>query len=157
MCIRDSAISIANTSFAGIGSTTRMPSSVFVIKQSENVIKLARSAEDALASNPVELDITSVGIGTSHSLTSTNQNQKVMMLIDNMIQSPIAGTSVTTTLADSAALAQDVIKFTGISSFAGADYIQVGSGNTIECMKILSVGIGSTTVSYTHLTLPTKA
>ena len=32
-----------------------------------------------------------------------------MMLIDNMIQSPIAGTSVTTTLADSAALAQDVI------------------------------------------------
>ena len=66
------------------------------------------------------------------------------MLIDNMIQSPIAGTSVTTTLADSAALSQDVIKFTGISSFAGADYIQVGSGNTIECMKILSVGIGST-------------
>jgi len=137
-------ISIANTSFAGIGSTTRMPSSVFVIKQSENIIKLARSAEDALKSNPVELDITSVGIGTSHSFTSTNQNQKVLMLIDNMIQSPIAGTSVTTTLADSAALAQDVIKFTGISSFAGADYIQVGSGNTIECMKILSVGIGST-------------
>ena len=138
------AISIANTSFAGIGSTTRIPSSVFVIKQSENIIKLARSAEDALKSNPVELDITSVGIGTSHSFTSTNQNQKVMMLVDNMIQSPIAGTSVTTTLADSAALAQDVIKFTGISSFAGADYIQVGSGNTIECMKILSVGIGST-------------
>ena len=54
-----------------------------------------------MKSNPVELDITSVGIGTSHSLTSTNQNQKVMMLVDNMIQSPIAGTSVTTTLADS--------------------------------------------------------
>ena len=138
------AISIANTSFAGVGSTTQMPSSVFVIKQSENIIKLARNAEDALASNPVELDFTSVGIGTSHSLTSTNQNQKVLMLVDNMIQSPIAGTSVTTHLADNAALAQDVIKFAGISSFAGADYIQVGSGNTIECMKILSVGIGST-------------
>ena len=138
------AISIANTSFTGIGSTTQTPSSVFVIKQSENIIKLARNAADALASNPVELDFTSVGIGTSHSLTSTNPNQKVLMLVDNMIQSPIAGTSVTTTLADTAALSQDVIKFTGISSFAGADYIQVGSGNTIECMKILSVGIGST-------------
>ena len=138
------AIGIANTSFVGIGSTTYMPSSVFVIKQSENKIKLARSAADALASNPVELDVTSVGIGTSHSFTATNKNQKVLFAIDNMIQSPIAGTSVTTTLADNVALAQDVIKFTGISSFAGADYIQVGSGNTLECMKILSVGIGST-------------
>ena len=138
------AISIANTSFAGVGSTTQTPSSVFIIKKSENIIQLARNAQDALAATPVPLDITSVGIGTSHSLTSTNQNQKVLMLVDNMIQSPIAGTSVTTTLADSAALSQDVIKFTGISSFAGADYIQVGSGNTIECMKILSVGIGST-------------
>ena len=138
------AISIANTSFAGIGSTTRVPENVFVIKKSENIIRLARSAEDALKQIPVPLDITSVGIGTSHSITGVNPNQKVLFAIDNMIQSPIAGTSVTTTLADSAALAQDVIKFTGISSFAGADYIQVGSGNTIECMKILSVGIGST-------------
>jgi hypothetical protein len=138
------AIGIANTTFAGIGATTFTPSSVFVIKKSENKIQLARSAEDALASIPVPLDISSVGIGTSHSLTGVNPNQKVLFAIDNMIQSPIAGTSVTTTLADSAALAQDVIKFTGISSFAGADYIQVGSGNTIECMKILSVGIGST-------------
>ena len=138
------AIGIANTTFAGIGSTTFTPSSVFVIKKSENIIQLARSAQDALKAEPVPLDISSVGIGTSHSLTSTNQNQKVLMLVDNMIQSPIAGTAVTTSLASNVLVAQDVIKFTGITSFAGADYIQVGSGNTVECMKILSVGIGST-------------
>ena len=45
----------------------------------------------------VPLDLTSVGVGTSHSFTSKNQNQKVLISIDNVIQSPVAGTSVTTT------------------------------------------------------------
>ena len=138
------AIGIARTTFVGVGSTTQLPTSVFVIKQSESKIKLARSAEDALKAIAVPLDLTSVGIGTSHSFTSKNQNQKVILSIDNIIQSPVAGTSVTTILADNAIKNTDVIKFVGLTSFFGADYIRVGPEDTGEIMKILGVGIGST-------------
>ena len=88
------------------------------------------------------LDLTHVGIGTSHSFSSKNANTRVLVAIDNYLQSPIAGTSVTTTLDRAADKSQDVIFFTGITSFFGADNIRVSSGNT-------------SAVSYTHLTLPT--
>ena len=68
----------------------------------------------------------------------------MLVAIDNYLQSPIAGTSVTTTLDKAADKSQDVIFFTGITSFFGADNIRVSSGNTSEVMKILSVGIGTT-------------
>ena len=138
------AIGIARTTFVGVGSTTQLPTSVFVIKQSESKIKLARSAEDALKAIAVSLDLTSVGIGTSHSFTSKNQNQKVILSIDNIIQSPVAGTSVTSVLADKAIKNTDILKFVGLTSFFGADYIRVGPEDTGEIMKILGVGIGST-------------
>ena len=138
------AIGIARTTFVGVGSTTQLPSSVFVIKQSDSKIKLARSAEDALKAIAVPLNFTSVGVGTSHSFTAKNQNQKVILSIDNIIQSPVAGTSVTTALADDAIANTELIKFVGLTSFFGADYIRVGPEDTGEIMKILGVGIGST-------------
>jgi hypothetical protein len=62
-------------------------------------LKFAGSAADALKITPTVFDITSVGIGTSHSFTAINQNSKNIIAIDNYIQSPIVGTSITTTLA----------------------------------------------------------
>ena len=53
---------------------------------------LCRSAEDALAALPTTLDLTSVGIGTSHKFTAGNQNSRVLISIDNVIQSPIVFT-----------------------------------------------------------------
>ena len=79
-----------------------------------------------------------------HTFTSKNANTRVLVAIDNYLQSPIAGTSVTTTLDRRIDKSQDVIFFTGITSFFGADNIRVSSGNTSEVMKILSVGIGTT-------------
>jgi len=141
-----SAIGIAATNFptVGIGTTTLLPSSLFVIKKGDNKIQLARTAEDALKQIAVPLDLTHVGIGTSHSFTMKNPNTKVLIAVDNYLQSPIAGTSVTTTLDRSIDKAQDVIFFSGITSFFGADHVRVSSGNTSEVMKILSVGIGTT-------------
>ena len=141
-----SAIGIAATNFptVGIGTTTLLPSSLFVIKKGDNKIQLARTAEDALKQIAVPLDLTHVGIGTSHSFTMKDPNTKVLIAVDNYLQSPIAGTSVTTTLDRSIDKAQDVIFFSGITSFFGADHVRVSSGNTSEVMKILSVGIGTT-------------
>ena len=134
------AIGIASTSFVGIGTTDKVPSDVYVVKISEDAIKLARSAQDALSIVPTALDITSVGIGTSHRFVSTNQNAKALLTLDNIIQSPVVSTAVTTTLADYVHPTDNLIEFSGITSFFGADLIKIND----EIMKIEGVGIGST-------------
>ena len=92
-------ISIASTNISGIGITDKVPSTVYVVKDSESRIRLSGSATDALATNPITFDFTSVGVGTVHKLTSTNQNSKVLIAIDNMIQSPIVSSGVTALLS----------------------------------------------------------
>jgi hypothetical protein len=135
------AIGIASTDFGvGIGTTDKMPSKVFAIKVDDRKIRLARSAEDALKGSPVSLDIVNVGIGTSHTLTSKNQNGKCLIALDNYIQSPIVPTSVTTGLSTHVSLFDNILVVSGINSFFGGDLIRVDD----EVMRISSVGFGST-------------
>ena len=79
------AIGIASTSFVGVGTTDKVPGTVFAIKVDDNKIKLAASAEKALKATPEVLDFTSVGIGTSHRFVSINQNSKGILALDNVI------------------------------------------------------------------------
>ena len=117
-----------------------MPTDLFAVNVSGNAIKLASSAENALKTIPETLDIISVGIGTSHRFVATNQNSKVLVSIDNIIQSPIVSVALTTTLSDSVSTTDDLINLSGITSFFGGDLIKVGN----EIMLIESVGIGIT-------------
>ena len=134
------AVGIAETDgFVGIGSTTLLPEFSYVIKINDDKIKLTDSAQKALLTLPEAVDITSVGIGTSHRFVSTNPNSKVILSLDNIIQSPIVSTSVTTHLSDQVFTTDDIIKTAGITSFYGADLIQIGS----EIMRIDAVGIGT--------------
>jgi hypothetical protein len=133
-------IGIASTSFVGVGTTSLLPASVFVIKVNEQKIKLARSAEDALKTIPISLDITSVGVGTYHTFTAKNQNSKCIIALDNYLQSPIVSTSVTTGLTTHIGLIDDIIRFSGITSFFSGDLIKIND----EIMKINTVGLGST-------------
>lgn len=103
-------------------------------------MKVATSATDSLKSIPNVLDLTIVGVGTTHRFTSHNQNAKVLISLDNIVQSPVVATSQTTTLANSLPATEDVLYFTGITSFFGGDLIRIGS----EIMKIEGVGIGDT-------------
>jgi hypothetical protein len=134
------AIGIATTSFVSVGSTDKLPEEVYIVKVDINNVKLARSAEDALKFIPKVLDITSVGIGTLHRFVATNQNAKVIVALDNLIQSPIVSTATTTTLATNAFTTDDIIFFNQITSFFGGDLIKIGD----EIMRIDGVGIGST-------------
>ena len=80
-----------------MGSTTLLPTeNIFAIKVDDNTIKLATSAANALLDTPIAVELESVGIGTSHRFVATNQNAKVLVAIDNLIQSPLVATSVTT-------------------------------------------------------------
>ena len=135
------AVGIAETDgFVGVGSTTLLPSSAFVVKIDDDKIKLAETAQKSLLRTPEVVDITSVGIGTSHRFVSTNQNAKLIVSLDNIIQSPVVATSVTTTLSRECFTTDDLVEVTGITSFTGADLMQIND----EIMKIESVGVGST-------------
>ena len=134
------SIGIAATSISGIGVTTKLPSSVFAVKIAENKLKLARTAAEALQNVPKVLDITAVGVGTTHSLTAKNLNSKVLVTLDNNIQSPVIQSPINTKLSFDAAVETDFITLTGISSFFSGDVIKVND----EFMKIDTVGIGST-------------
>ena len=136
-----SAVGIVTTSFVGTSNTTFLPGeNIFAVKVDDNIIKIASSAENALKSIPEVVELESVGIGTSHRFISTNQNAKVIVALDNLIQSPIVSTSQTTTLANQMLTVDNILEFSGITSFFGSDLIQIGD----EIMKIEGVGIGST-------------
>ena len=135
-------IGIAQTTFAGIGETTLLPDTDFVyaIKLDESRIKLASSAENANASTPLPINFTNVGVGTFHTLTSTKQNTKCLVTLDNFIQTPIVSTAVTTSTDKEVSFGAVVIETTGITSFFASDLIQVES----EIMKVNTVGFGTT-------------
>ena len=137
-----SAIGIATTSFAGVGNTEYLPTGedIFVIKISDDKIKLASSAENALKRIAVPLELESVGIGTSHRFIATNQNARCLIALDNLIQSPIVSTAQTQTLAKNVTSVDNEVFLSGITSFFGSDLIKLGD----EVMKITGVGVGST-------------
>ena len=88
------------TPFCRHWCTSLLPTTtqVFVIKENNSTIKLASSAENALAQTPVAIDFTSIGLGTFHTLTAEKQNSKCLIALDNYIQNPIVSTGSTTTL-----------------------------------------------------------
>jgi len=134
------AIGIASTSFVGVGTTTSLPGDLFVIKVTDDAIKIASSAENALKPVPEAVDLTSVGIGTSHRFVATNKNAKGLIAIDNIIQSPVVSTAVTTTLAVKLTTTDDSIRLTGITSISGSDLLKIGD----EILRVDAVGVGQT-------------
>ena len=94
---------------------------IFAIKVDDNTIKLATSAANALEEVPIAVELESVGIGTSHRFVATNQNAKVMVAIDNVLQSPVVATAVTTGISTNVTVFDEQVKFSGITSFFGSD------------------------------------
>jgi len=148
------AIGIGSTDFGvGIGTTDKLPSSIYVVKVDENNIKLARSAEDALKFVPNTLNITSVGIGTNHTFTSTKQNAKSIISIDNVIQSPVVSTSLTTHLVSNLPISRDILYSNSAVGLFIGDLIKIDD----EIMKIESVGVnGTNSISVLRSWLGTK-
>jgi len=137
-----SAIEITSQSIPGYGTTDKLPSTVYAVKVDDSTLRLATSAENALKTNPTYLDITAVGVGTSHSFTSKKQNSRCILSIDNVVQSPIVSTAVTTTITADVSATTDKIKLSGITSITGGDMLKIGD----EIMKVDSVGLGATNV-----------
>ena len=138
-------IGIATTTITGIGLTDKLPSTVYAVKYTDRndrdfKIRVSATAEDSLAVPPKVLDLVSVGIGTSHRFTSSYQNNtKLLITLDNIIQSPIVSTSVTTTTSNIVNLTDERIYFYDTTNFSSGDVIKIDD----EIMKIKSIGVGS--------------
>ena len=134
------SVGIAATAISGIGVTSKLPSTVFAVKIAENKFKVARTAAEALQAVPKVIDVTAVGVGTTHSFTSQNLNSKALISLDNNIQSPVIQSPINTKLSFDALVTTDFVTLTGISSIFSGDVIKVNN----EFMQVDTVGIGST-------------
>jgi len=134
------AIGIGTTSIVGVGTTNKLPSKLYIIKLNDLNVRVAASASEALLPIPNPLTLTSVGIGTLHKFTAKNQNSKLLVSVDNVIQSPIVSTAITTTLSGNVSLLDTQIIFSGITSFFAGDTVIIDN----EVMKIDSVGVAGT-------------
>lgn len=134
-------IGIATTSIAGIGTTDKLPSTLYIVKVDELNVKVATSASNALKTTPEVLDLTSVGIGTSHIFIGKNQNARVLISIDNVIQSPIVATALTSSLSQRITPVDNIIRVvSGISSYSSGELLKIDD----EIMLVESIGFGAT-------------
>jgi hypothetical protein len=133
------AIGIGTTSISGIGITDRLPSTLYIVKKNDIYVQVAASSSDALKTIPKVLDITNVGFGTLHRFISKKQNTRALISIDNVIQSPIVSTSITSKTSAPVLMSDNTIDFVGITSFFGGDLIKIDD----EIMRITSVGSGA--------------
>ena len=136
------AIGIATTSISGIGLTDKLPSTLYVVKINDIDIQVSASSSEALKTTPDVLDITSVGIGSSHIFTAKNQNNKAIITLDNAIQSPVVSTSTTTTAIQDISFFDFEIYLSSADLISGGDLLKIDD----EIMKVYSVGVGSTNV-----------
>lgn len=89
-------IGIASSSPGAAGITTQLPQIVYPIVVDKNNIKL--SLGSTYAQNNENVDLTTLGIGT-HSFEAFKQNSKVLISVDNIIQSPISVASTVQVLS----------------------------------------------------------
>jgi len=129
------AIGIDHNS-SGIGADTSLPSSVFVIKVDEDRFRLAASKSLALSNDPIGL--TTVGVGSTHRFTAQKLDTKVIVAIDNVIQSPIISNTGTATTTENTMLNREV-RFSDIRGFGQYDLIQIGN----EILRIQVIGFGT--------------
>ena len=138
------SIGIANTSDvnAGVAATTLLPSTVFVIREDIDNIKVAISASFASAGIAVSFNNVT-GIGTNHTLSVPSENATIRSLIsiDNVIQSPLGiTTAISVGLTTAVGVGSTAIFLNNISDIQGKSLIRIED----EIFKVNLVGVGST-------------
>ena len=130
------------TGIATAGGTLASGTELFAIKKPQNkdVFQVAKTRADALAGIP--LIFTSAGAGNYHEFEMSKKNEKALISIDGVIQSPIAFTPISTTLEFNITDSQTIFSVAGISSITTGDTIKIND----EYMKITNVGLGTTSV-----------
>ena len=129
------AIGITSTFISGIGFTDKLPTTLYVVKDNDIKIRVAASASQSLQTIPEVLDFSNLGIGTEHRFISKKRNEKSLISIDNLIQSPVVSTSTTSGLTTSMNRIVSYVSVDNTKNLLGGDLIKIND----EIMMIRSV------------------
>ena len=142
------------SSFVGVGSTPmqykgvsggidELPTTVFAIRNNSDSFQISTTRAGAAVT------FVSVGEGNVHQFAMSKSNTKAIININNLIQSPLAFTSINHTLKDNIddgntgiSTLRTIISLSGISSIIGGDILKVDD----EYMKVINVGFGTTSI-----------
>lgn len=126
-------------SSVGIGTTT-LPQTVYAIKLTNNKFKLATSKFNA--NSGIAVTFTTSGSGNSHELEMVKKNEKSIISVNNVIQSPIAYSLINYNVSNGGQIgtASTIFGLTGISSIILGDILKIDN----EFMKVQNVGFGTT-------------
>ena len=148
------------TTFIGVSSSpmthssgpATVPSAVYVNRINKDQFTLSSSRSSSGVPG-APLDITGYGVGNAHELSMPLANSKSVITIDNIIQSPIAFTSINFDLADNADATgappqqgidatRTTFALTGISSIVPNDLLKFED----EYVRVINIGTGTTSV-----------
>ena len=113
---------------------------LFAIKKLSDTFQVAKTKADALAG--IALTFSGFGSGNNHEFEMFKKNEKALLSIDGVVQSPIAFTPITTELEFDISNSVTTFSVTGISSVNTGDTIKIND----EYMEITNVGLGTTSV-----------
>ena len=135
-----SSVGIGSTqNYAGI-TTNILPEKVYAIKIDNNKFKLSTRKEYANAG--IYVTFTSTGSGNSHQLEMMKKNEKCIITVDNVIQSPIAYSLLDYSVDNggTVSVGSSFIGLSGISSIVIGDILKIDN----EYMKVTNIGFGTT-------------
>ena len=121
-----------------------LPTDLYVLKIDDNSFKVAVSQADANAG--IGTTFTSFGTGNYHLFEMAKRNEKSLITLDNVIQTPLSYTPLTTTLSNNASgavsVSTSILGLAGISSIILNDILKVDD----EYVKVNNVGYGVTNI-----------
>ena len=120
--------------------TNILPTTVYAIKDSNDTFRISTRKDYALAG--IAVTFTSNGSGNAHELEMVKKNEKSIISVDNIIQSPIAYSLLNYTINNGGQVsaASTIIGLSGISSIVLGDILKIDN----EYMKVINVGLGTT-------------
>jgi hypothetical protein len=130
----------ATANYVGV-VTTILPSVVYAIKDSNDSFRISTRKEYAIQG--IGVTFTSVGLGNAHQLEMYKKNEKSIISINDVVQSPLAFSYITHTLSGNGGQigsASTIFALSGISSITPTDILKIDE----EYMRVENVGLGTT-------------
>jgi len=120
-------------------SSTDFPEEVFVHVLNKSQFKLMATKANAIAGTSA-LTVHSRGTGNSHELEMELKNEKTLITVDNIIQSPIAYCPISYTLSNGINSNDTVFALSGITSIRENDVLRLDNK---EYVKVINSGLGT--------------
>ena len=139
--IQTSALGIGATeNYVGV-VTTILPDVVYAIKLSNDSFRISTRKEYATLG--IGVTFTSLGSGNAHQLEMSKKNEKTLITINNVAQSPLSYSNISLILSGNGGqigAASTIFSLSGISSVGLTDILSINN----EYMLVENVGFGTT-------------